>query len=243
MKGNKGRHVNDMLFEADGRRLSIEFVLNRELDEIEKDTPRRKSSTEVKFEGVKYGNRCTDHPEHNAQPVKIGPYTIFAGGTRDITAKGTTKADILVPLLSSMPQLYIGRKYEVISCPMTDMGGVPSCWKEFLEEDIIPVLESGKSILVFCLGGHGRTGTFLASLIALLEPEIKDPIAEIRERYCDRAVESMEQIRAIFALKGEEPPKKYSSASYHTCHPLYVGVRTYRDPYEWVNTTVKGGKK
>jgi protein-tyrosine phosphatase len=61
------------------------------------------------------------------------------------------------------------------------------------------------------MAGHGRTGTFLASLIALLEDDhtTPDPIAAVRERHCEQAVESVAQGEAIFALRGQPLPRKY----------------------------------
>ena len=53
---------------------------------------------------------------------------------------------------------------------------------------------------------------FLASLFALLESEEEtpDPIAAARKRHCRRAVESIKQADAIFALRGAKwAPAKY----------------------------------
>jgi protein-tyrosine phosphatase len=94
---------------------------------------------------------------------------------------------------------------------MKDYNGVPPLWREFLQSVIDNELKRGKKILAFCVGSHGRTGTFLASLIALLESseEAPDPIAAVRERHCRKAVETGDQAEAIFALRGMEVPRKY----------------------------------
>ena len=102
-----------------------------------------------------------------------------------------------------------GRSYQILAAPLADYGGVPVEWGNFLRKQVIPLLESGKRVLAFCMGSHGRTGCFLASLIAILEPETPDPIAAVRERHCPRAVESRAQAEAIFALRGESLPAKY----------------------------------
>ena len=44
-----------------------------------------------------------------------------------------------------------------------------------------------------CIGGHGRTGTFLAALVTEMSGE-KDSISYVRDNYCHRAVESTCQI-------------------------------------------------
>jgi hypothetical protein len=82
-------------------------------------------------------------------------------------------------------------------------------WRESLESEVIPRLKAGLTLIGFCIGGHGRTGTLIASLIALLEPETDDPIAAARERHCRKAVETRAQAEGIYALRGEELPEKY----------------------------------
>jgi hypothetical protein len=74
---------------------------------------------------------------------------------------------------------------------------------------VIPLLAESKKLLGFCMASQGRTGTWLASLVAILEPDTADPIAAIRQRHCQHAVETLAQAKAIFALRGEELPAKY----------------------------------
>ena len=47
-----------------------------------------------------------------------------------------------------------------------------------------------------CLGGHGRTGLYLAALVAegKLDP---DPIGWVRKHYCPKAVESLVQVQFL----------------------------------------------
>jgi protein-tyrosine phosphatase len=66
-----------------------------------------------------------------------------------------------------------------------------------LKDQVIPALKAGKKVLFFCTASHGRTGTIIAGLIALLEPETDDPIAAVRERHCVEAVETAEQVRWV----------------------------------------------
>jgi hypothetical protein len=151
------------------------------------------------------------HPQHRGQPVRVGAYTVLAGGTRDLHPNDLAKADVLVPLTDTGIPYAFGRRYEVLAAPLQDYGGVPENWRQFLEGVIIPELESGRKLLAFCVGSHGRTGTFLASLIAILESpeETPDPIAAVRARHCSRAVETKAQARAIFALRGQRLPRRY----------------------------------
>jgi hypothetical protein len=147
------------------------------------------------------------HKPHRGDPIRIGKYTLLAGGTRDLLEEDLGKADVLVPLAGFAP-FEFGKRYTIISATMQDMGGVPKNWREFLESTIIPEIKARRRLLAFCVGGHGRTGTFLASLIALLESreETPDPIWAVWQRHCIQAVESREQAEAIFALRGEELP-------------------------------------
>lgn len=80
---------------------------------------------------------------------------------------------------------------------------------------------------VGCTGGHGRTGTFLSILIGLTEPEVKNPVAEVRERHCKKAVESNAQIRYIQRMVGfdfDEKPASYYFPVVPACtSPGYSG--------------------
>ena len=148
--------------------------------------------------------------EHAGSPVQVGPYTVLAGGTRDLRPKDLDKATILVPLTRELPG-YFGGFYVVLWAPLVDFGGVPEEWRAFLEETVVPLLREGEKLLAYCVGSHGRTGTFLASLIALVESEEEtpDPIAAVRERHCSHAVETKAQAEAVFAIRGQSLPQKY----------------------------------
>lgn len=142
------------------------------------------------------------HAPHTGQLVRVGRYTILAGGMQDLrwNVEQVSGVDLLVPLVEEFHPCGI----DMLPCPMRDFGGVPEGWADSLQE-VIRELEAGKKILAFCVGSHGRTGTLLASLIALLEPQSRtpDPIRAVRRRHCVRAVETFEQAKGIFSLRGE----------------------------------------
>jgi hypothetical protein len=82
-------------------------------------------------------------------------------------------------------------------------------------------LELGKKIHVGCIGGHGRTGTFLAALVSLYKDLTDDPIKWVRENHCVKAVESESQIKFLvnnFGCKTATPTKESfkSSSGSHT---------------------------
>jgi hypothetical protein len=76
---------------------------------------------------------------------------------------------------------------------ITDMAA-PSNATDFkaLVQWVSNQMHAGKKVHCGCIGGHGRTGTFFAALLASFgEP---DAITYVREHYCPKAVESHEQV-------------------------------------------------
>lgn len=150
-----------------------------------------------------------------AIPVRVGEYEVRAAGVMYPNWCNSPRT-VFVPLLEeghSLNSSYYGNR-EVVALPLVDFGGVPDNWRALLEEWIVPRLKAGDDLFAFCVGSHGRTGTFLASLIALLEPPevTPDPIAAVRGRHCVKAVETQEQAEAIFALRGQAVPRPYVTA-------------------------------
>lgn len=152
------------------------------------------------------------HPQHRGSPVRVGEFTIYAGGTRDLRAGDLTGYDLVIPLTGGSLPLARRERTVVWSYELQDYGGVPEDWANFLQ-DVIAELHKGSKIIAFCMGSHGRTGTFLASLVSLLESEAEtpDPITAVRERHCYKAVETLAQAEAVFALRGASLPEKYSA--------------------------------
>ncbi|MEK7556576.1 MAG: hypothetical protein AAB538_01220 [Patescibacteria group bacterium] len=142
--------------------------------------------------------------EHRGVPVSVGQYTIYAGGTQHFQPGDLEGYDLIVPLVEDhrLPVFPDGanvRRYEI-----QDFQAPPKDFPEFLRE-LIGELEADKKILIFCVGGHGRTGTVLSGLKWLLEPALGNPIAAVRMQYCRHAVETQFQIAAILALAQLKP--------------------------------------
>lgn len=75
-----------------------------------------------------------------------------------------------------------------------------------------------KKVHLGCIGGHGRTGTVLAALVAMMTGEL-DAIAYVRKHYCDRAVESEEQIKFLgdhYGVLPAKPSKAHFASHVHT---------------------------
>lgn len=75
-------------------------------------------------------------------------------------------------------------------------------WWETLASHIEGMGET--DVAFYCQGGHGRTGTALATLAAVSGqvPHNECPVAWLRERYCTKAVETSEQARYIEHTSG-----------------------------------------
>lgn len=141
--------------------------------------------------------------------LAVGPYTIHGAGGMYLKPDDLKPFDLLVPL-TQYQAFGFGQRYQVFACPLVDFGGVPREFRWALDE-IIKELKAGKRILVYCDGGMGRTGTVLASLVAILESETAtpDPIKAVRERYCPVAVETIAQAQAVFAQRGKQLPEDH----------------------------------
>ena len=145
---------------------------------------------------------------HNGmQAVRVGEFEVYPAGLQYLSRDELLASPkILVPLTKMTLE-----RSDVIPHPLPDFGGVSPGWQQFLEREIIPELIAGRQLMPFCIGSHGRTGTFIASLIALLEDEqtTPDPVAATRERHCSHAVETRAQAEAIFALRDGRTPELY----------------------------------
>ena len=75
-------------------------------------------------------------------------------------------------------------------------------------------VEAGLKVHCGCVGGHGRTGMFMAALVSAFgEP---DAIAYVRKNYCDKAVESSAQIKFLceeFGITKAAPAKSWDGGA------------------------------
>jgi hypothetical protein len=58
----------------------------------------------------------------------------------------------------------------------------------------------GEVVELGCYGGHGRTGTALAVLAVLTGHDPEDAVAWVRASYCERAIETDEQVAFVRTL-------------------------------------------
>jgi hypothetical protein len=99
---------------------------------------------------------------------------------------------------------------EEIVIDWPDMGTIkagPYFWAQFFRL----IKENGKkNVVVFCIGGHGRTGTFVASMMTVMNGiHGGKAIRAIRDGYCKQAVETRQQedyVRSMTTKEGGENP-------------------------------------
>lgn len=141
---------------------------------------------------------CTHRQGGEIKPVAIGKRTIYAGGGMYIKEEDKEGFDLIIDLRDErIPQeISFGeRRGNHLYLPIRDFNIVPEESISVFGWELLQVygeLTAGKRVLVYCAGGHGRTGLFLASLLAMARPDL-NPIMEIRDQYCFRAVETPAQ--------------------------------------------------
>lgn len=104
----------------------------------------------------------------------------------------------------------------VIHYPIVDMEA-PKNAKSFrkLVDWTCQQLREGRKVHAGCMGGHGRTGTFLAAVVSVMTG-MADPIGYVRKNYCKKAVETYSQIKFLqehYACAGAEITKKFATAT------------------------------
>jgi hypothetical protein len=112
---------------------------------------------------------------------------------------------------------YPWKKGDEVYFRIQDMG-VPQKPDEFkkLVKWTREQLEAGRKVHCGCIGGHGRTGTFLAALVS--DFGVEDAVTYVRENYCQKAVESKSQMDFLqehFGIKKVEGSKSSKSYSSH----------------------------
>jgi hypothetical protein len=180
-----------------------------------------------------WSDKCKKKHHPATEPVMIGGYPIWLGKEWDIKKATIDEMSFICPLNGMFPRdVEFGKWMLVLGSKLPDRGSVPANWENYIKF-IAESMKEGKKILAYCTGSHGRTGTFGASLISVMEPETEDPIDAIRKRHCEKCVESKAQAEAVFALRGLPLPDKYkeefkpvvysySGASGYGHRPLFV---------------------
>lgn len=83
--------------------------------------------------------------------------------------------------------------------------GVVSLPRSFWEDLVAHLTNTQRRMLLFCVGGHGRTGTALACLMVVCGWTSEDAIAWIRANYCQKAIETLAQELYIRQIERNSP--------------------------------------
>lgn len=177
-----------------------------------------------------FGQTCT----HWRDPIQVGKYTLTVSASTDTPKDKDTTAvpDFGVYMsqgwMNGLSDIWaIGVKidtphYPALYTDWTDYGDHDQHTYEKLVKVVVECLEMGLNTDIGCAGGHGRSGTLLAGVIAKVEGlSAMDAIEAARERHCKNAVETVSQHNMVRKLCGEEIEviKKKEGQT----HTLYTG--------------------
>lgn len=175
--------------------------------EVKKDTTIEKPT--VNKDTKNYGNaKPKPKPKCHTKVVEVHP-RIFVGGMPQLEEMIELKPNVLVPL-DSMPGGVWDTNWrgEVYYKPVTDYGILPKDVLTTFIDDLLARYKEGKSLGIFCVGGHGRTGYIVACLLGKLN--VEDPVGYLRSVYCENAIETNGQMKSLANFIGKpELAEKY----------------------------------
>ena len=95
---------------------------------------------------------------------------------------------------------------DVIYVNWPDHGTIPDVNLKLLVSHIMALVTVGKRVEIACWGGHGRTGTLAAALLASANPDLtaKEVIERVKDGYCKEVIETIGQENMIARFLGEE---------------------------------------
>jgi hypothetical protein len=161
--------------------------------------------------------RC--YETHPALAIPNSDLQIFGGSCCSPSVKD---ADVYIGFDSGMrftQKHWPWKKGAELLFKITDMDA-PSDAAEFkkLIKWTREQLDKGLKVHCGCIGGHGRTGTFLAALVSEFgEP---DAITYVRTNYCKKAVESSRQINFLHEHFGVTKVAGSKEGSYRQSSPV-----------------------
>lgn len=139
--------------------------------------------------------------------------------------------DILVPLDSVGGDVWkYGWRGEIRYLPIDDFNVIPKDVAEKASRNLADEIRSGKRVGMFCIGGHGRTGYMASLVLGFLG--VEDPVEFLRKNYCQKVVETEEQLAQIAEILGKpEIVKLHSPSKPITISSWKGGKYGYFDDY------------
>lgn len=185
-----------------------------EFDRSKKLSSRSSSYTGFKGDEWSTGTERCYH-KHPALPIGDTGLVVFGGSCAH---PQVADADIYIGFDGCM--VFTKRQFpwhagHEILYRVTDMS-VPKEVTEYrrLVEWTAEQLHGGQKVHCGCVGGHGRTGMFLAALLKHMTGD-EDAIATVRKLYCSKAVETGDQVKWLgefFGIKPVAAIKAWSSS-------------------------------
>lgn len=124
----------------------------------------------------------------------------------------------------------------ILSIAWPDMG-IPSLGKSWWKLLAKTIAEKEGKVGIYCQGGHGRTGTALAILGSLggVIPAKGDPVEWVRDRYCEKACESNDQMDYVELITGRTVLVACGKSPWYSfAHNAGAGAGTAGKPYTGV---------
>jgi hypothetical protein len=174
-----------------------------------------KGSVVKKYNDYKVGTSC--YHKHPALKLPGTDLVIYGGSCNSPAMKD---ADVYVGFDHGMQisqRHWPWKKGTEVLFEVQDMG-IPKQPEEFrkLVGWVKKQVDAGLKVHCGCIGGHGRTGTFLAALVS--EYGEKDAINYVRKNYCDRAVESSQQVKFLQEQYGVKKSAGSKSGGSHSSY-------------------------
>ncbi len=213
---SKRKNLGDELKKSPGQRRRESQGRNL-FDDSWRDDPYYQSGSKKTYGGLT--PRC--YESHPPLPLPGTDFVVYGG---NCSTPVVTDADIYVGLCTSMKHTARSWPWKVgteFLFSITDMQA-PNNPDEFkkLIKWLKKQIDAGKKVHIGCIGGHGRTGTVLAALVA--EYGELDAINYVRKHYCKKAVESSVQINFLhehFGITKVTPSKGGGSWSANAQKP------------------------
>jgi hypothetical protein len=200
-----------------------------------------------------YSGGC--HTKHPKMPIVVGGQTYYvSGGSCTSPTPAYQEHDVIIPLdwgyrsvAGKAPWDDAGSDKptpEVHPYLIKDMTAPedPIRFAKMIEYVASQIL-AGKKVFVGCIGGHGRTGTVLAALVAHMTGE-KDAITYVRKHYCDHAVETTPQVNFLHKHFGIKKIDGYKSKGWDGYGHASHSGKAFKDfPPTSSKVSPKGGSK
>jgi hypothetical protein len=138
-----------------------------------------------------YGSARKAHGDKNKKPVPTAGVYLDQSWMADFGPVWTTRA---------MPEHLQKEVPDILAIQWPDMGAI-KVWD--LSMGVVWALDRvnrGEIVDIACIGSHGRTGTFMAAMLIYMGRTPDEAIAEVRERHCKSAIESVAQEKLIERL-------------------------------------------